>query len=380
MTDFTIKNRIEKELSQKKQERNFRTLKNYNKNMVNLSSNDYLSLINDINLKNKFIETYSSEFSFSSGSSRLITGNYPIICELEKEIEKIYKKPALVLNSGFSANKTIIETFCNRNTLILSDRLNHASIYAGIVSSNGKLVRYRHLDIKHLEELLQKYKNDYQDIFIVSESVYSMDGDIADLKELVRLKKLYNATLMIDEAHSFGVFGYGVAYNENLVQNIDFLSIPLGKGGGSVGAYVICEKIFKDYIINLGKEFIYSTALPPINNLWNLYILKNLENKIFTEKIKKLEDLKNHAFKIMKKLGIKTVSTSHIISLVIGDNEKTDIMAENLRQKGWLVYGIKSPTVPKGSERIRISLNSKLLKEDLEKFLEDFKNECDNIF
>lgn len=369
---------LKKELEIKKQEKNFRTLKNYSDTMINLSSNDYLFLAHDEKLKNDFIQNYSDKFSFSSSSSRLITGNYSVVAELEKRAEEIYKKPVLVMNSGFSANKTIIETFCNKNTLILTDRLNHASIYAGIVSSSSKFVRYKHLDMAHLENLLEKYKNEYEDILIISESVYSMDGDTADLQELVRIKKKFGAFLMIDEAHSFGVYGYGIAYNKNLVQDIDFLCIPLGKGGGSVGAYIVCEQDFKDYIINFGKEFIYSTALPPVNNLWNLYILNYMDS--FSERIKKLEDLKNYTLKLMKEMKIYTVSDSHIISLITGSNEKTDIITEKLRKKGWLVCGIKSPTVPKGLERIRISLYSGLSKNTIKKFLEDFKNEWNNIF
>ncbi len=369
---------LKKELEIKKQEKNFRTLKNYSDTMINLSSNDYLFLAHDEKLKNDFIQNYSDKFSFSSSSSRLITGNYSVVAELEKRAEEIYKKPVLVMNSGFSANKTIIETFCNKNTLILTDRLNHASIYAGIVSSSSKFVRYKHLDMAHLENLLEKYKNEYEDILIISESVYSMDGDTADLQELVRIKKKFGAFLMIDEAHSFGVYGYGIAYNKNLVQDIDFLCIPLGKGGGSVGAYIVCEQDFKDYIINFGKEFIYSTALPPVNNLWNLYILNYMDS--FSERIKKLEDLKNYTLKLMKEMKIYTVSDSHIISLITGSNEKTDIITEKLRKKGWLVCGIKSPTVPKGLERIRISLYSGLSKNTIKKFSEDFKNEWNNIF
>lgn len=372
------RNEIIKILEKKKQEKNFRTLKNFNKNMVNLSTNDYLFLAHDENLKKDFIEKYSDKFSFSSSSSRLISGNYEIVSQLEKTVEKIYKKPALVMNSGFSANKTIIETFYNKNSLILTDRLNHASIYAGIISSKSKFIRYKHLDMKNLENILEKYSKDYNDILIVSESIYSMDGDTVDIKKLVELKRKYKADLMIDEAHSFGVHGYGIIYNENLVNDVDFLCIPLGKGGGSVGAYIICNQEFKDYIINFGKEFIYSTALPPINNLWNMYILNCMNN--FSHKIKKLDGLKNYTLNLMKKMKIKTVSNSHIISLIIGDNDKIDIITKRLRKKNWLVYGIKSPTVPKGNEQIRLSLHSELTKEQIKNFLEDYKNEFNNLF
>lgn len=369
---------LKKELDYKRKEKKFRTLKIYKENMINLSSNDYLFLAHDESIRNSFIKKYSSEFYFSSSSSRLITGNYSIVSELEKRAEEIYKKPVLVMNSGFSANKIIIETFYNKNSLILTDRFNHASIYSGIISCKGKFIRYRHLDMEHLENILEKYKNKYEDILIISESIYSMDGDTANLEKLVKIKKKYGTSLMIDEAHSFGVYGYGIAYSKNLVKDIDFLTIPLGKGGGSIGAYIVCDKELKDYIINFGKEFIYSTALPPMNNLWNLYILNNMND--FYKRAEKLKKLKDYTLKLIKEMKIETVSDSHIISFIIGENEKADIIAEKLRKKGWLVCSIKSPTVPKGTERIRISLYSELSEENIKNFLEDFQNEYNYIF
>ena len=143
-----------------------------------------------------------------------------------------------------------------------------------------------------LEKLLQKYSDRYEDILVISESVYSMDGDVADIEKLVELKRKYNFSLMLDEAHSYGVYGYGIAYNLNLVSEIDFLVIPLGKGGGSVGAMVICEGYLKNYIINKSRKFIFSTALPPVNSSWNLFILGKMEE--FDERRVKLELLKNH--------------------------------------------------------------------------------------
>ncbi|MGB0405526.1 MAG: aminotransferase class I/II-fold pyridoxal phosphate-dependent enzyme [Fusobacterium sp.] len=269
------KDKIISQLNRKKEENNFRTLKKFNEKDLNLSSNDYLGLAHDEKLKEKFYKEFKNEVYLSSSSSRLITGNYKGVVSLENKLEKIYGKPGLVMNSGFSANKTIIDTFYNKESLIITDKLNHASIYDGIISSKCKILRYRHLDTKHLEDILIKYRDKYEDVLIISETTYSMEGDTANLKKLVELKKKYNCDLMIDEAHSYGVNGYGVAYNLNLVKDIEFLVIPLGKGGGSIGSYIICENYYKDYLINFGREFIYTTSLPPVNNLWNLFILEN---------------------------------------------------------------------------------------------------------
>lgn len=364
-------------LENKKLENNFRNLKIFDEKSINLSSNDYIGIASDEELRDKFIKEYSKDIWMSSSSSRLIAGNYKVLRELEEELNRIYGKKSLVMNSGFSANKTIISTFYNKDSLIITDKLNHASIYDGIISSGSKIMRYRHLDLNHLEEILKKYKNLYKDILVVSETVYSMDGDTVNLEKLIELKRKYEFDLMLDEAHSYGVFGYGMAYNLKVVKDIDFLVIPLGKGGGSIGAYIICDEVYRDYLINFGKELIYTTSLPPVNNLWNLYVLKNMNN--FDEKINKLKDLKEFTLKRVKELNLLTDSDSQIIGLIIGDNRKTDIISKNLRAKGYVVYGIKSPTVAKGTERIRIGLNPNISKKEIENFLMEFKNECDSF-
>lgn len=372
------KDKIILELNGKKEENNFRTLKKFNEKDLNLSSNDYLGLAHDEKLKEKFYKEFKNEIYLSSSSSRLITGNYQGIVNLECELEKIYGKAALVMNSGFSANKTIIDTFYNKDSLIVTDKLNHASIYDGIISSNCKISRYRHLDMDHLENILKKSVGKYEDILIISETIYSMEGDIADLKKLAELKKKYNCDLMIDEAHSYGVFGYGMSYNLKLINDIDFLVIPLGKGGGSIGSYIICENYYKDYLINFGREFIYTTSLPPVNNLWNLFILKNMNE--FEEKRNQLKELIKFAFLKIKELKIEVVSDSHILGLIVGDNQKVDMISKNLRNKGYIVYSIKSPTVGKGTERIRIGLNPNITKDQIENFLKEFKYEYNSVF
>lgn len=369
--------KIKEELEKKRLENNLRFLKNYKSYDLNLSSNDYIGIGQDKKLKDEFLEKYSNEILFSSSSSRLITGNYDIIKNLEKKLNEIYGKSSLVMNSGFSANKTIIKTFYNKNSLIITDKLNHASIYDGIIESEAKVARYRHLDIKHLEEILKKYEKEYNDILVVTETIYSMDGDIAPIKKIVDLKKKYKFDLMVDEAHSYGVYGYGIAFEENLIKDIDFLTIPLGKGGGSIGCYIICDEIYREYLINFGKEIIYTTSMPPVNALWNLFILEKME--LFSERRKKLKELIEFSKAKIKELKINAICDSQIMAIIIGDNNKSDIICKNLRNIGYIVYPIKSPTVPKGTERIRVGLNSNISKNDISNFLEEFKNEFDSI-
>lgn len=370
------KEKILEELERLQEIKNYRVLREQDEKLLNLSSNDYLGIANDVTLKEEFYKEYRPKLS--SSSSRLIDGSYSEIMELEKRAEEIYGKPCIMFNSGFDTNSSLIETFCDKNTLILTDRLNHASIYDGIVNSGAEFLRYKHLDMLGLEKLLQKYSDRYEDILVISESVYSMDGDVADIEKLVELKRKYNFSLMLDEAHSYGVYGYGIAYNLNLVSEIDFLVIPLGKGGGSVGAMVICEGYLKNYIINKSRKFIFSTALPPVNSSWNLFILGKMEE--FDERRVKLELLKNHTLKLLKERGIETTSTTHIISIIIGDNERIGKIGQNMKERGYLLYPVKEPTVPKGTARFRIGLNPYITYEEIEKFVEELKYEIDTIF
>ena len=370
--------KIKEELLKLKKENNFRVLIEKNNEKINFSSNDYLGIAENKKLLEEFYLKYKPKLS--SSSSRLISGSYKEVVELEKRAEEIYKKPCIVFNSGFDANSSIIETFYGENSLIITDRLNHASIYDGIVNSKAKFVRYKHLDMNNLEEILKKYSEKFFDILVIAETIYSMNGDITPLNKIVELKKKYNFSLMIDEAHSYGVFGYGMAYNLNLVKDIDFLVIPLGKGGGSVGAFIFCDEIMKEYIINKNRKFIFTTALPPINNMWNLFILNKMKNEYFNEKRKKLFERINFALKKLKEYGIETNSTTHIISIVIGDNRKIIKIEKNLKEKGYFVYGVKEPTVPKNSARFRISLNSEMSFEVIENFIKELKYEIDTIF
>lgn len=370
------KEQIIEELERLQGIKNYRSLRVPDRKLLNLSSNDYLGLANDKNLREEFYSNYLPKLS--SSSSRLIDGSYEEIMNLEKRAQEIYKKPCIMFNSGFDANSSIIETFCNKKTLILTDRLNHASIYDGIINSGAEFLRYKHLDMLGLEKLLEKYQEKYEDIWVISETVYSMDGDVADIEKLVELKRKYNFTLMIDEAHSYGVYGYGIAFNLKVVDEIDFLVIPLGKGGGSVGAMVICEDYLKNYIINKSRKFIFSTALPPVNSCWNLFILNKMNE--FEEKRARLEVLKNYTLKLLSQNGITTESTTHIISIIIGDNRRIGEITENMKSKGYLLYPVKEPTVPKGTARFRIGLNPDISFEEIERFIKELKYEIDTIF
>lgn len=368
---------MQEELKQFEQEGRLRKVETKPNNMTNFSSNDYLSLAGQMKLRKKFYEEYPC-LPLSSSSSRLIDGSYPIVMKLEESIENIYGKAALCFNSGFDANSSVIQTLFPKKTLILTDRLNHASIYDGILASDSKFLRYSHLDMKALENLLQKYQTQYEDILIISESVYSMDGDCADLEKLVSLKKQYGAQLMIDEAHSYGVYGYGIAYEKHLLSDIDYLILPLGKGGASMGAFVLCDEIAKQYLINRSRKFIYSTALPPITHAWNYFILMHMSD--FEKEREELFRKEKLLYECLKENNISTTSTTHIVSIIIGNNEKANQLSKALLQKGFLIQAIKEPTVPKNTARLRLSLCSSIPEEEIKRFVKELRYEMDFLF
>ena len=367
------------ELEDLKKKSNYRELKVIEENFIlDFSTNDYLNLNLDKSFKKKFIDNIDfNKISFGSCGSRLLRGNHREIIDFEKEIDKVFKKKSLVFGSGYDANTTIIETFYSSQDIIFTDRYNHASIYDGVINSKVKIVRYKHLDYLDLETKLKKYRNLYKKSLIITESIYRMDGDIVDLDKMVLLKNRYNSQLYLDEAHSYGVLGYGLAYNKFLIKEVDFIMLGLGKGGSSNGGILVLDDIPRSYIINKGRKFIYTTAPSPIQTQWNRYVFKNIP--ILKDKIKKLNILKKFFYKKLKEQDIQTISTEQIVSIVIGDNKKTIEISKNLIKKGYLVYPIKEPTVPKKTARIRLTLVADMKLEEIEVFIEKLSHELKKI-
>jgi len=361
---------LSQELEDLKKQSNFRKLKIMeDEYILDFSSNDYLDLNLDEKFKKFFIDNLDlSKISFGSCGSRLLGGNHKEIRRFEDEIDEVFKKKSLVFGSGYDANTTVIETFYSKGDIIFTDRYNHASIYDGLINSGVKIVRYKHLDYLDLEKKLEKYRGSYKRSLIITESIYSMDGDIVDLDKTVLLKNRYKCELYLDEAHSYGVLGYGLAYNKSLVKDIDFIMLGLGKGGSSNGGILILDEIARSYIVNRGRKFIYTTAPSPIQTSWNRYVFKNMPSLEY--KREKLNLLKKLLYKKLKEKNIETISTEQIISIVIGDNKKCVEVSNALREEGYLVYPIKEPTVPKGSSMIRLTLTADMEIDKIEIFIE----------
>ena len=370
---MSLLNRIQSELDALREKDQFRVLRDINKDdLLNLSSNDYLGLSAIPELREEFYKKLQDcptdeAYALSSSSSRLLTGNHPGYVELEQTLSRMYNgRAALVFNSGYHANIGMLPALTTKKDLILCDKLNHASIIDGIRLADAAFKRYPHLDYNALEKLLKKNSAQYDNIFIITESIFSMDGDAADLRKLVELKQKYKATLIVDEAHSVGVFGdtgCGLAEEQGVLDEVDIIVGTFGKAFCSAGAYAVMDEAVRDYLINKMRSFIFTTALPPVVVNWSRFVL----NK--TVGMKKRRE---HLLKISAKLreALNSIGDSQIIPFIVGENSAAVALSEKLREAGLLVFAIRPPTVPAGTARLRFSLNAALTEEDIDKILE----------
>ena len=341
--------------------------------MLNLSSNDYLGLADNVALKSEFLQTLDPQTCrFSSTSSRLLTGNYPAYNRLEKRLAQLYgAESALVFNSGYHANSGILPAVTDNRSLILADKLVHASIVDGIGLSKARCIRYRHNNYEQLERLVAENADQYERIFIVTESIFSMDGDESDLPRLVSLKRQYpQVCLYLDEAHAFGVrgqLGLGCAEEQEVVGDIDFLVGTFGKAAASMGAFVICSETMKQYLVNTMRPLIFTTALPPVNLEWTLFIVNQICN--MQERREHLARIGRRVREVLNPLNGGIVSSSHIIPYVLGESERTVEVALRLQHEGFYLLPVRPPTVPPGTSRLRISLNAECSDTDIDRLI-----------
>jgi 8-amino-7-oxononanoate synthase len=344
--------------------------------LLNLSSNDYLGIGADRDLLASWLEGLAAVGpeapAFTSTSSRLLTGNHPLYVELENVIALEYgREAALVFNSGYHANTGILPALSSRHDLILCDRLNHASIIDGIRIAEAGYQRYRHADLDHLEELLEAAAGRYRQVFIVTESVFSMDGDLADLRRLVGLKKRYGAFLIVDEAHGAGVYGekgLGLCESFGLLGDVDIIIGTFGKAFASAGAYAVMRGIFREYLVNTMRTLIFTTALPPVTVGWSL--------ETFRKQLG-MQAARQHLLGLSSKLrdglrsaGFEVPGGSQIVPVVLGEDRNAVSMAAALREDGFHVLPVRPPTVPENSARLRFSLRADLLAEDVDSLVE----------
>lgn len=335
---------------------------------VNLSSNDYLSIASHPDI----VKAMQGGGLPATSSSRLMTGTRKEHSLLEEKVAAFKgKEAAVVFNSGYQANIGIISALCSRTTAVYCDKLSHASIIDGIKLSGAKMIRFRHNDMDHLEELLSRQIGNYKKSLIITETVFSMDGDTPDLKRLTELKDKYDCMLMLDEAHATGVFGEngsGLAEEANISASVDIIMGTFSKALGGFGAYAATSSSLKEYLINTCRSFIYSTSLPVNIILADIASLDVV--RLEPERRKELLANSDYMRERLTEKGFNPLGGSQIIPIITADNKRTLKLSEDLKKKGFWVTAVRPPTVPDGESRIRISLNYDHKRTDIDAFLE----------
>lgn len=339
---------------------------------VDFTSNDYLGFARSTELYTMIEEKISgSAKRVGSGGSRLLSGNSREAEELETFLAKYHNsESALVFNSGYDANIGLFSSIAKKDDTLLYDELVHASIHDGIRLSRADSFPFLHNDLTHLEERLKKSKGN---IFVAVESVYSMDGDCAPLKEISALCKKYHANLIVDEAHATGVFGKGLVQDLKIEDDVFARIHTFGKALGCHGAVVLGSNILKKYLVNYARSFIYTTALP-LHSLISIECAYELLSK--SENIQhKLHSTISYFREKIKGSGEWLDSVSAIQSLVVPGNSEVKKLCKKIQQKDMDVRPILSPTVPKGKERIRVCLHSYNTKEEIDLLMRTINDE-----
>ncbi|HON57060.1 MAG TPA: pyridoxal phosphate-dependent aminotransferase family protein [bacterium] len=370
------------ELEKLKKSGLYRTLKNIkrianskiiinNRELIDFSSNDYLGFSAHPQVIENCIKCINT-YGIGAGAARLMSGNNEIYCILENLLKNLFgKERALIFGSGFLTNSTVIPAITNKNDLIISDKLAHSSIIHGIKSSDAQHHRFKHNDMNSLESILKKYRQNFKNCWIITESIFSMDGDICPLNDLIYLKEKYNCFLYLDESHSFGLFadnGAGLAKQLNCADKIEIIMATFSKAVGSYGGFIVSSHSICEYLINKARGFIFSTALPPVTLIATITSIKLFSEE--RERIINFNKLVQYTHALLKSKIINTPSASQIIPIIIGDAQKTIQIAESLISNGFYVLAIRPPTVPQNTARIRISINYHHSKSAIENLIE----------
>lgn len=342
--------------------------------VLNFSSNNYLGLANHPALREAAKEAID-RYGCGTGASRLISGNMTLHEELERRIAKLKgTAAALVFNSGFQANTGIIPVLVGEGDVILSDGLNHASIIDGCRLARAKIVVYQHCDMNELERGLKNSPPDSRKL-IVTESLFSMDGDEAPLADIVSLAEEHGALVMVDEAHATGVYepnGAGLVAKLGLGERILVQMGTLGKALGGFGAYVAGSEALRELLINRCRSFIFTTSLPPAVMAMAIAAIDLIEKE--PERRRTLRDNCQRLRGGLESLGY-SLGTSHsqILPLMIGETTQCMELSEDLLQRGLFAQGIRPPTVPPGTSRLRITLMATHRPEHIDQALRVFK-------
>ena len=347
-------------------------------NGIDFSSNDYLGFAKSeeiFDATHQYLLDHKIKINGATGS-RLISGNHNLYTITEKYIAEFHQsETALIFNSGYDANLGFFSAVPQRNDIILYDELCHASIRDGIQMSHAKSYKFQHNDYEDLESLLKRFvtlSGVEVSVYIVTESVFSMDGDTPNMETLVSVSEKFKALLVVDEAHALGVFGEkgeGLMQSQNLQDKIFARIMTFGKGLGCHGAAILGSAGLKEYLVNFARSFIYTTGLSPHSVATVLIAYQNLNQSCELKKLKENISFFNQQKQL---LGIKSLfvySKSAIHSAIIPGNEKVKQIASQLQEKGFEVKAILSPTVPEGQERLRFCLHSYNTEKEMEEVL-----------
>jgi len=338
---------------------------------ISFCSNDYLGLTQSPEVKNAMIQA-TKKFGAGSGAARLLAGTTSLHHSLEQELARFkHADDALLFTSGYAVNLGVITTLIKKEATILCDELNHASLVDASRLTKANLLIYRHRDIAHLEQLLIKAQRSTLNTqrYIITDTIFSMDGDGAPLKEIVRLAKKYNAWTIVDEAHATGVFGKhgrGLTEELGLEKEIDIIIGTSSKALGSVGGFVTGSQALIDYLRNKSRPFIFTTALPPgvcATIIASLKIIQTTQGKTLRAK---LWENTRYIKSRLQQMGFDLRgSISPIIPILIGDTKKTVAISQALWKKGLFVPAIRPPTVPQGQSRLRIVINAMHTRQEI---------------
>lgn len=345
--------------------------------LIDFSSNDYLGFSKSEVIFEETHQLLLDKKILQNGAtgSRLLSGNHILYTETEDFIATFHEsETALIFNSGYDANVGFFSSVPQRNDFILFDEYIHASIRDGIRLSNAKSFKFQHNDLEDLELLISKHKSEASNIYIITESVFSMDGDSPNLEELTKISEKNDCYLVIDEAHALGVFGengQGLIQDLKLQEKIFARIMTFGKGLGCHGAAILGSQELKSYLVNFARSFIYTTGLSPHSVAGILTAYKNLEDQKL--EIAKLRENIAHFNQEKQQIGLKQIfvrNKSAIQSAIIPGNEKVKSIAKTLQENNFDVKAILSPTVPEGQERLRFCLHSFNSKSDISKVIE----------
>ncbi len=341
--------------------------------IIDFSLNDYMGIASGQKMQHDFFSNPDNlKIALTSSASRLLASDQKHYHNLETLLEQAYGTPALLFNSGYHANTGLVTALADKNTLIVADKLVHASIIDGIMLSKAPWTRFRHNNVEHLENILEKEAPHYERVIIIVESVYSMDGDYAPLCAIAELKKrFHNTILYVDEAHATGVAGHnGLGLCSMLAHpsDADVRVGTFGKAIASSGAFAVLNETTRQIAINRARSFIFSTALPPICCAYTQFVFSHVMH-MDTQR-KHLTQLSRLLANGLREIGLDTPDEErYIMPVIIGDAKHTVEISTKLLGYGVKVLPIRTPTVPPGTERLRISLSAAMQHDDISRLI-----------